>query len=498
MSTELYACVFAAEFPAQALVRLRPDLRSEAVVVLEGRAPQETVSAMNRFAERRGAARGMTRLEVETLGGLRALPSSLESEAAARAVFLECAAKFSPRIEEWSAETACCLVLDIAGTERLFGPPEELAKRLRDDLATAGFRVSIAISTNFHTACLKAAATRGITVIPEGAEAVALAKLPVQMLPVPPEHLEVFALWGIRMLGELAALPETELVTRLGQRAVLWRDLAWGTAAHTFEPMEAEISLCELYEFDTPVGEIESLLFVAARMMDSLVARATGRALCIASLTVRMKLEGGREHECSLRPALPSADRKFLLKLLHLEIGGRPPQGAVLSMELTAQAGQSSKVQLGLFTPPTPEPSRLDVTLARLKALVGTDRVGTPVLEDRHRPDSFHVEDFAAVDLAEGARRRSPRMAVRRVRPPHPVYVWKQALQPTAFQDRETRFTITAAYGPWKTSGCWWSLEEWDIEEWDVLAQKNDGQPVACVLTRNCTSNAWQLEAFYD
>ena len=106
----------------------------------------------------------------------------MESEAAARAVFLECAANFSPRIEEASGETACAFVLDIAGTERLFGPPESLAQRLRAALAAAGFRASIAVSANYHAARMKAAASRGIAVIPEGEEARALAKLPIAAL----------------------------------------------------------------------------------------------------------------------------------------------------------------------------------------------------------------------------------------------------------------------------------------------------------------------------
>jgi protein ImuB len=72
-----------------------------------------------------------------------------------------------------------------------------------------------------------------------------------------------------------------------------------------------------------------------------------------------------------IRPALPTVDRKFLLKLLQLEIAAHPPPAAVLSLTLSAEAGQSSKVQLGLFAPQTPEPSRLDVTIARLKAIAG-------------------------------------------------------------------------------------------------------------------------------
>jgi protein ImuB len=44
---ELYACVYAKEFPVQALLRLRPDIRSQACVVLEGEPPQQTVCSLN-------------------------------------------------------------------------------------------------------------------------------------------------------------------------------------------------------------------------------------------------------------------------------------------------------------------------------------------------------------------------------------------------------------------------------------------------------------------
>ena len=51
---ELYACVCAREFPAQALLRLRPELRNRACVVMEGEPPLEQVCAMTE----RGAQAG--------------------------------------------------------------------------------------------------------------------------------------------------------------------------------------------------------------------------------------------------------------------------------------------------------------------------------------------------------------------------------------------------------------------------------------------------------
>ncbi len=553
MSRTLYACAHAAEFPAQALLRLRPDLAAKPVVVLEGQPPKETVCALNRQARLRGAALGMTKLEIEEFGGFVLLPRSVAGEAAARAVFLECAAQFSPRIEEDSRETACAFVLDIAGTERLFGPPAQLARRLRAALAAAGFRASIAVSANYHAARMKAAAgrgphrqeTRGIAVIPAGEEAAALEKLPIAALELEEEHEETFALWGMRTLGELARAPESELVTRLGAAARAWRRLACGEAEHTFAPIEPELALEEFCEFENPVDQIDSLLFIGARMIDCLARRAEARALALAALTLDLKLdlklEDGRVpqrvYRRVLRPALPSTDRKFLLKLLQLEIGAHPPPAAVVALTLAAEAGRAGKVQLGLFVPSAdggPEPSRLDVTLARLKAMVGEDRVGAPALEDTHRAGSFRMESFsvAPADLPKNRVPRprhasvvvpgvgdhnddssaQPRMALRRVRPPAPVRVelfptlssknGARVGQPTVFRDAQNRFEVAAAYGPWRASGCWWSGEDWDDEEWDVLARASGGAGddtlFACLLVRDRTRNAWRLEAFYD
>jgi protein ImuB len=345
---------------------------------------------------------------------------------------------------------------------------------------------------------LKAATSREISVIHEGQEAPALAKLPLGALNLEENHAETFAIWGIRTLGELAVLPEVDLIARLGQQARHWRDLARGVAAHTFQPIEAEFALKEFFDFETPVEEMDSLLFIGARMIDCLVARASVRALSLASLTVEMTLAGGRQHKRVIRPALPSVDRKFLLKLLQLEIAAHPPQAAVLSFTLTAEAGQSSKVQLGLFAPQTPEPSRLDVTIARLKAIAGEDRVGSPVLEDTHRSGSFRMEGFSVSGVTAGSKASRPRMALRRMRPPVPVRVQLHTTKPAAFRDAVGNHEITAAYGPWRSRGCWWSTVGWDEEEWDVLAQASNGDAVACLLVQDRRKREWRLEAYYD
>jgi protein ImuB len=186
------------------------------------------------------------------------------------------------------------------------------------------------------------------------------------------------------------------------------------------------------------------------------------------------------------------------LKLLQLEIGAHPPPAAVIALALDAEAALSPQMQLGLFAPQTPESSQLDITLQRLKALVGENRVGSPVLQDTHRADSFRMEGFSVIGKVFAPAEVSPRIAVRRIRPPVPVHVAMHATKPVSFRNRDHRFDVLEAFGPWRSSGSWWSKDHWDTEEWDVLASASDGKTVACLLVQDRRLNQWSLEAYYD
>ena len=74
--SELYACLYAKEFPAQAMLRLRPDLRDKPFIVMEGEPPLQHVCSLNRKASRLGVSRGMTQVEVDTFPSVELLSRS--------------------------------------------------------------------------------------------------------------------------------------------------------------------------------------------------------------------------------------------------------------------------------------------------------------------------------------------------------------------------------------------------------------------------------------
>ena len=499
---ELYACLYAKEFPAQALLRLRTELRDNPCVVMEGEPPLEQVCSLTRKARSIGLARGMTRVEVETFPAVMVLARLQKEEAATKAVLLECAGGFSPRVEDKSEDAAFICVIDITGTGGLFGPPESLARNLLTRVRSLGITACIAVSHNFHAAISLAkglSPRTPVRVIPMGEEAAALASLPLAVLDTTAEQADTFGLWGIGTLGMLAALPEKELIARMGQAGKRLRQLARGEMPHLFQPVEPAFTLEEHMELDSPVELLDALLFVINDMLEQLILRAKARVLALACVNITLTLEGGTIHTRTVRPSLPTNEKQIWIKLLHLDLEGHPPQAAILALTLEAEPGSTSKVQLGLFSPQLPEPSRLDVTLARIRGLVGEENVGRPVLKDTYQPGGFSMEPFTVPSGPSSVIPASQsRSAMRKMRPAYPVAVTVQGQRPKAFFFRQKHYVVEHIYGPWLISGDWWQPSLWGFEQWDLVARAQDRTLLCCCLVRDRIEDCWQMAGLYD
>ena len=500
----LYACLHAREFPAQTLLRLRPDLRHHPCVAMEGKAPSQQVCSLSPEARALGITYGMTKVEIETFSAVTILTRSKAEENSARSALLECAGTFSPRVEHCSNDKEFICVIDIAGTDTLFGPPKQLAEILLRRVKAFGIAAKIAVSCNFHTAiCVARSLASGIqiSVVPPGREAATLAPLPLIVLDLSEKQAEKFSQWGIHTLGMLAALPEKSLIARMGQEAKRLCESAKGVCPHLFLPIEPSFKLEERVELEPPVELLTSLLFVIGTMLDQLILRASTHALALASVTIALLLEGDSSHTRTIRPALPSNDRQLWIRLIHLDLEAHPPQAAILALTLAAERGSTGKLQLGLFTPQHPEAERLDVTLARIRSIVGENNVGYAVLNDTHQPDSFRMVPFVVPPETVAKTEAGFRdicAAPRQLRPPEKTSVTIREQQPVAFCFREKHYGVEHAYGPWLSNGDWWNPMLWGFEQWDVVARSGNGTLLYGCLVRDLIQNCWQMAALYD
>ena len=226
----LYVCVYVPEFATQSLTRLRPELSHLPTVVLEGDPPLEQVCSANALALQLGVTQGMTRAGLDSFPALTVLRRSTAEESGARAALLEAAGGFTPRVEvQASSASAFVMVLDITGSTLIFGPPQRSVQSIARAVASLRFVVQLSASANFRAAVSIAPSARTAPiVVPLHQEAEHLQHLPLSALNPTQEQSGMLALWGLRTLGELAALPEVELVVRLGQTGKRLRLLARG------------------------------------------------------------------------------------------------------------------------------------------------------------------------------------------------------------------------------------------------------------------------------
>jgi len=102
-------------------------------------------------------------------------------------------------------------------------------------------------------------------------------------------------------------------------------------------------------------------------------------------------------------------DSKLLLKLVRLRLQSDPPPAAIIKMVLSAEPDRPRTTQRGLFLPASPEPEKLELTMARLANLVGDANVGSPQLMDTHRPDAIRMDRFRLAQEVSGAAKKSCR-----------------------------------------------------------------------------------------
>jgi protein ImuB len=574
---------------AEAMLRARPELRHRALAVVEGTPPLCYVIALNSRARESGLSIGMTKVEAEVLiqqQGVVMMRDPL-AEQSAHAAMVDAVCAVSPKVEETAADV---VVADAHALDRLFGTPRQVVRELAKRVADQGLEANVALASNADNAEHAARGFTGVTVLEPATEADRVGSLPLEALFAAEiaaiksgrsenaaratqderrktldrllRMQETLDRWGIRNLRGLAALPGASLSERLGRHGVRLQQLAEGKVHRELVLAEPALVFEEAMELESAVENTEPLMFLLGRLMEQLCARLSARALCTHELRLRMKLERHAGDEVALtreeleaigdgaiterRLTLPVAmnDSKLFLKLLHLQLNARPPGAPVTQMWLRAEPARPRAGQAGLFMPLSPEPEKLELTLARIHKLLSVNaasddelRAGCAELVDTHQPGAFRMTRFEAKEAEEktGSDQAArdgwaPVMALRRLRPPvkavvemkdgFPARVSAECLGPTK------RGRVVWAAGPWRTSGEWWLRGEikedigqrsacpWVRDEWDVAIARRDVSKVTEVstvkrsahigevalfrLTREVESGAWWVEANYD
>jgi protein ImuB len=491
----LFAALFVPDFQAAVLTRGHGD--GSPCAVVEGEPPHQLVCCADEGARAGGVAEGMplaaavARFSYTGGGELRILERDARAERATQQALLRLAESVTPRFEDAAPGL---LLLDFHGLR----DPHAAAETLARDAAKLGLSAQIGVARNRFVALCAARTQPGVTHIYPGEEAGFLEVQGLEILPLSENERRTLERWGVRMVGELARLPDSDLTARFGERGACMARWARGEDAGVLrawrEPPQLEIS----QELDWELAELEPLALVLSGALDKLCLRLQSCQLAAARLHIRLKLAQGRAFERSLSFPQPLTDARALLELARIDLAAHPPGDAVVGVRVSVTPAERRRLQFSLFAPDLPAPEKLAVTLARLTALTGEDRVGAPVLADSHRPGAAVLTAFAPVEIREQSQETRDQvvrggLAFRVFRPPWPARVELRQSRPTHLQTLETAGPVTARSGPWRVSGEWWTPEGFQYEEWDVEAERR--------LYRICfdrQSGVWCVTGMYD
>ena len=485
-----FACLWVECFAAAAAERSEPALRGAPLAVVAPAPSVTRVVDANAAAREYGVRAGVT--ETEARARCPALVTRSFSEAhvrSARHALLEAALGVSPRVEDAGAGL---VYVDAVGLTWLHGDPAAIGRRLVSQARAVGFpgcRVALAGSRAAARVAAVSAA-EPLTVVPPGAERAALAGARLAALDLAPDLAATLEGWGVRTLGELAALPRDGLAVRLGPAGLRAHDLALGHDRDPFCAWTPPPFWEEAQGLEWEIDSLGALTVVLAAVLERLCTRLVAASLAADALEVRLELASGGHHARAVALAVPMREPKPMLALLALDLEAHPPPAAVTRVTISARPVRPRAGQGGLWQPPAPRLRDLVAVLARLAALVGPDNVGSPRLDDSHRPDAYTMLAFSPPDGPPSARSDEGRLVLRRVRPPRRVAVATADERPSQVDGRR----VVGCAGPWRASGGWWDEEAWARDEWDVALV--DG--TLCRLARDLRTGQWCVDGVYD
>lgn len=498
----MFAVIYIPDFSLQAVLRHEPELQNAPVALVNDDSAKATASQVTAAAREFGVSSGLTSTQAKArcdkiIFRLR----SVAQEEAAQEILLECAYLSAAYIE--STAPGFCTV-DLRGLPLLKADPLEKAVRFWAEQLRARLEI-FNLSAQIGIAAAPALASQGA----QGSAPFCYvtdpkkfwAELSVRSIPASDELRKVLSKWGIHTVGQFLELGKSRIAERLGSAGVELFEQAKSDTIRPLRLTSPRQEFEEFFEFEQLVETLEPLLFIVRRLIEQLVRRMELVSLSISEINVTLRLESGQIHQNTVKIASPTRDANALFRITHNYLETVQTSSPVAGLALRVKPCEVETQQFQLFETSVRDPNRFYETISRLSALLGPDRVGTPIMRDSFRPDDFEIVLPAANGasakgerslMSESAAERGTRgLALRRFRPPLNATVRLKQGAPVFVDSAGPNGSVAQSQGPWRSSGNWWE-KLWAREEWDI--QLKDGGLYRIFLE----NNQWFVEGAYD
>lgn len=485
----MFAVLHVADFALHAVLRTEPDTHDKPAALFSGVGKKSTVLATTPGARAAGVELGMTAPQaVARCPALLIRGPNATAEAESRAALLALAFTLSPAIED-TAPGIC--TVDLRGHTREKYEPAIHATLA--ELARLGLPATAGVARTPLLALYAARATASVLIV--DSEKNFLAPLPLAAADPSPELAAVLADWGLRTLGDLTALPRDDIVRRFGAAGLALWQRANGGDTRPLHPVTLPQTFSAALDLETEIESLEPLLFILRRFLDRLTLELIAAQFVAAEIELSLRLEDDTRYTRGFRLPEPTAAADILFRALHTHLESLQTAAAICAVQLRLAPTRPLIRQQGLFDTALRDPHGFAETLARLSALIGPDRVGTPQPEDTHRPDAVKMAPPAAVIPPPSPAPLHPCLGLplRRFRPPLPARMEFTGGRATYLWTERVHGEIATRSFSYPSNGDWWEQDRaWSRTEWDIALAAGGFYRLLLV------DDAWFLEGEYD
>ena len=485
----MYAVLLIADFALQAVLRTEPALASQPAALFDDTRNKSIVRAANPAARCAGVEIGMNAPQAVarcTALIIRTVRPAAEIEA--RAALHAVAFTLSPAIED-TAPGVCTVDLRGAKLAKLQAATTDVLAQLTH----FGLAATAGIARTPLLALYAARSTSGIQWVND--EKIFLSPLPLTAADISPALLSILKTWGLTTFGQLTALPRDDIIRRFGAEGLALWNCTTGGAPRPITPVISAQKFSATMEFEHSLETLEPLLFILNRFLDRLTFELNTAHFVAADIHLEITLENEKKLTLIFRLPEPTGKPDILLRTLHTRLESLQTESSITALTLELSPIRPLVRQQGIFETGLRDPHGFAETLARLSALVGAENVGTPQLENSHRPDAVKLITPLSVIPPPAISPVHPPLGppLRRFRPPFPARMEFTGGKPSYLWTDFVSGEIVRRSEHFKSSGNWWQNDlHWRRLEWDVeLAQGGLYR-----LLR--VDGAWFLEGEYD
>ena len=311
--------------------------------------------------------------------------------------------RFTPLVEPISIDEA---FLDVTGSRALFGDGATIGRRIREEIRMeVGLTASVGVATTKLVAKIASDLRKpdALVVVAPGDETAFLAPLEItQLWGVGAKSAAALREYGVRTIGDLAALPDDLLVRRFGKHGASLGDRARGRDADPVGGRDAAKSVGHEHTFDVDTSDREVIERTILAMAEGVASRLRDSGVKAATVTVKIRDTSFRT--ITRQRTLPEpTDLTEPIFRTALDLARPEVRGLRIRLLGVTASGLGERDQLALFAADDPRRRRVVEAADEVRHRFGERAITRARLVGSHLPAPFERDPMTAPEA------RSPR-----------------------------------------------------------------------------------------